>query len=432
MTAHPMWFGSDDRPLFGWAHVPGSGSAAGAVVLCPPLARDLTSTQYTYRLLAEQLAAAGMLAIRFDYDGTGDSAGSDRDPGRVQAWLDSVVAAVDLARSCGADRVSLLGMRMGALLAAAGAERCGELDAVVLWDPVASGRAFVREQSALQRLRSDVIPQSGDDVELPGFVYSAQTVADLSAFTVPQASKAPSRLLLVTRGDRAPASELAEALGIEPVHLEARCQDLLLEVEPLYHEIPTETMGDIVSWLGLGAHRAPTEVSVPVRDAASMRIEGALLTERIAWLEPVGLFAITTEPDSGSDGPSILMLNSGNDWHVGPNRLWVDLCRRWAALGHRCVRFDESGLGDSPTRPGNGPHIVRLPEAFDDVSDAQAALEPADPTNVVMVGLCSGGYQALENALIRPTRGVYAINPILHFTPPELASGPMDPRRRIC
>jgi pimeloyl-ACP methyl ester carboxylesterase len=76
--------------------------------------------------------------------------------------------------------------------------------------------------------------------------------------------------------------------------------------------------------------------------------------------------------------------------------------------------------------------VIRAPEAFDDVADAADALEPDDPTNVILVGLCSGAYQALESALIRPPRGVYAINPLLHFQPPELAGGPMDPRRRIC
>jgi hypothetical protein len=60
-----------------------------------------------------------------------------------------------------------------------------------------------------------------------------------------------------------------------------------------------------------------------------------------------------------------------------------------------------------------------------------SALVPDDPSDVLLVGLCSGGYQALESALIRKPRGVYAINPRLQFTPPESIDGPTDPRRRI-
>jgi alpha-beta hydrolase superfamily lysophospholipase len=432
MTATPLWFGPSERPLFGWVHVPEGGRACGAVVLCPPLARELTSTQYCYRLLAEALTRAGMLTVRFDYDGTGDSAGGDFDPHRVESWLASIGHAVDLARSCGPRAVSLVGMRVGALLAAVEAARLGSVDAVVLWDPCGSARSFVREQMALQRIRSDVYRDPGEDTELPGFVFSTETVNDLGSLAIPAASAAPDRVLLLTRPDAPAATELVAALGTAAQEGEAAEQEQLLEVEPLYHQIPHQTIEHIVSWLESGNRAESSPVSVVVRDTAPVPFDGHLLTERILRLGPLGLFGVATEPEVPASAPTILMLNCGNDWHVGPNRLWVDLSRRWAAAGFRCVRFDESGLGDSPVRPGQEPHVIRAPEAFDDVADAAAALEPDDPTNVILVGLCSGGYQALENALARAPRAVYAVNPILHFDPPELAAGAMDPRRRIC
>ncbi len=432
VTATPLWFGPEHRPLFGWVHGPADRRSAGAVVLCPPLARELACAHYTYRLLAEELAEAGMLAIRFDYDGTGDSAGSERDPGRVAAWLESIGEAIALARRCGVTNVSLVGMRMGALLAAVAAARQGGVDGLVLWDPLASGRSFLREQSALQRLRSDLKPLDDGRVELPGFVYSAETVAELGALAMPEPARVPRRALVLTRPERTPLNGLIERLGVEPELGEAIGQDQLLEVEPLYHEIPKATSARIVEWLGKEEAEPRVELNVPVRDRASFHHDGARLTERFVWLGDVSMFGVVTEPEQRLDAPSIMLLNAGNDWHVGPNRLWVDVARRWAALGFRCLRFDESGLGDSPARPGVRSHVVRLPETFEDVHEAQDSLEPGDPTNVIMVGLCSGGYQALENALVRPARGVYAINPILHFTPPELAWGPMDPRRRIC
>jgi alpha-beta hydrolase superfamily lysophospholipase len=432
MTATPLWFGPTGRPLFGWVHLPEHNLARGAVVLCPPLARELTSAQYSYRLLAERLAASGMVAVRFDYDGTGDSSGDDRDPRRVESWLASIGHAVDLARSTGAPSVSLVGMRVGALLAATAAARLGSIDAVVLWDPCSPARSFVREQAALQRLLGVVDRDPGGGTELPGFVFSAETVADLASLSVPPSLAAPRRVLLLTRPGRPAATELTAALGAPTEDDEAIGQDLLLEVESLYHEIPNETIGRIVSWMGAENGATPSPVSVRARDVASMSVGGAGITERMMRLGPIGLFAIASEPATATGSPTVLMLNSGNDWHVGPHRLWVDLSRRWAAAGFRCVRFDESGLGDSPVRPGLEDHVVRAPEAFDDVAEAVSALEPDDPGSVILVGLCSGGYQALENALIRAPRAVYAINPILHFRPPELDKGPIDPRRQIC
>ncbi len=126
------------------------------------------------------------------------------------------------------------------------------------------------------------------------------------------------------------------------------------------------------------------------------------------------------------------MSNSGIDCHVGPNRLWVDLARQLAARGLRSIRFDLSGLGDSPARPGQPTRLSYAPEALADVSDVAAAMSPEDPSNVVLVGLCSSAYLSLEGALALLPRGVAAINPIFRFTPPEMADGPMDERRRIC
>jgi len=440
MTMSPRaaatWFGPPDRPLFGWVHAPDDGRCRGGVVLCPPLAREHTSAHYTYRTLAEALAAAGLLVVRFDYDGTGDSAGSDADPDRLESWLSSIGHAVDLAQAAGAGQVSIVGMRMGALLATAWAARRGDTHALVLWDPCPSGRAFVREQTALQRLRSDAPAVSGAAAELPGFVFRPDTVRDLASLPAPAGGRVADNVLVLARKER-PTTGLLEALGASTVeHRTAHGQAELLDVEPLYQEIPHETVAEIATWLA-GVHSAPaTPVTLtPHQRAGWVGPDGTDVTEELLTLGPIGLFGVATAPAGPTPDercPTVLFLNSGNDWHVGPNRLWVELSRRWAAAGLRCVRFDESGLGDSPARPGQQAHLIWAPEAFDDVTAAAAAVSPADPANVVLAGLCSGAYQALENALWFAPRGVLAVNPVLRFDPPELAEGPIDPRRQIC
>jgi alpha-beta hydrolase superfamily lysophospholipase len=432
-SSNARWFGPRHRPLFGWVHVPEGDACRGAVVLCPPLAREHTSAHYTYRLLAESLADAGLLCVRFDYDGTGDSAGSDADPGRVEAWLSSIGQAVELARVCGAPAVSIVGMRMGALLAAAWAARHDDTFALVLWDPCASGRAFVKEQTVLQRLRSDAPAASDPQVaELPGFVFGADTARDLAALD--GAGAAARHALVLTRPERPAPGPLLAALAC--AHLDqapALGQERLLDVEPLRQEIPVETLGAISTWLA-GRHAAPaTPVTLaPPAVAAWTGPDGVTLTEELLSLGPLGLFGVATTSSARRGGPTVLFLNSGNDWHVGPNRMWVDLARRWAAAGVRCVRFDESGLGDSPVHPGQTAHVIWAAQAFDDVAAAAGAVSPTDPADVVLVGLCSGAYQALESALGLAPRGVLAVNPVLRFEPPEAASGPIDPRRQIC
>jgi hypothetical protein len=99
----------------------------------------------------------------------------------------------------------------------------------------------------------------------------------------------------------------------------------------------------------------------------------------------------------------------------------------------RCFRVDLSSLGDSPLRHPDQLRFRALGvEAFDDVTDATRFLCPDDPSNVVLVGLCSSAYQALESAFLCSPRGVVAVQPVLSFQPREMATGgPMDPRRRI-
>jgi alpha-beta hydrolase superfamily lysophospholipase len=429
--ADPTWFGPEDQPLFAWVHQPGDGAARGAVILCQPLARERTAAHSTFRLLAERLAQAGLVAIRFDYEGTGDSAGCDEDPGRVAAWLESVAHAAALARSLGAPSVALVGMRMGALLAATAAPRLGDLAAVVLWDPCRSGRSFVREQRALHALRTTE-PRT-DGAELPGFVLSAETVADLSRMELAELDGFGAPVLLLERPGRSSSLRRRSAAAASQVDAgEALGQDLLLDVLGLTQEIPEATLARVAAWLVARIEGPANAVHFVPRDAAALTAAGTRVIERFVRLGSYGLFGIEAACGNITGQPAVLMLNAGNEWHAGPNRLWVDLSRRWAPLGFRCVRFDESGLGDSPTRTGGVRHVIRAPEAFDDVADAVAAVSTGDVDDVVLVGICSGAYQALEHGLRGYVRGICAVNPVLHFRPPELSGGDVDPRRRIC
>jgi alpha-beta hydrolase superfamily lysophospholipase len=159
---------------------------------------------------------------------------------------------------------------------------------------------------------------------------------------------------------------------------------------------------------------------------------GLAVVERPVSLGPLGLFGIATEPAKATDGPTVLLLNVANEHHTGPGRLWVEFARNWAAAGHRCVRFDMSGLGDSPVRPGQLEFVPRAPEAFDDVMSVALAVSPDEPGNVVLVGLCSSAYQAIDSALELRPKAVLAVNPVLSFQPPEMLSGlPVDPRRQV-
>ena len=98
----------------------------------------------------------------------------------------------------------------------------------------------------------------------------------------------------------------------------------------------------------------------------------------------------------------------------------------------RSLRIDLSGLGDSPFRRPGERWVHNKPEALDDVLDAARWASPDDPSNVVLVGVSSSGYLALEIGLLLRVRGIVAVNPSIAFLPVEREEGvPLDPRRRI-
>ncbi len=438
MTAEPIWFGSSERPLFGWLHLPDSGSAGSAVVLCPPVGRDYLQSHYAMRRLAIRLAERGFCVLRIDYDGTGDSSGSDADQARVKSWLASVGAAIEYMRRSGAARVSLVGMRFGATLAAVAAESDGAIEALVLWDPCTSGRTFLNEQRTLFAISTGGTPTRLDgSVETLGFVYSRATVSDLGSVGIPMIrGRLAARVLVLQRPDRIADRALVERLASERVDWDdATGQDMLIDTWAPNVRLPDRAIDRIGAWLSHVTSGGWVAFSRPTasKDATVARVpSGDGVIERPVFLGPTALFGVLTEIPDVASGPTILLLSVATEHHVGPARLWVQLARKWAAAGLRVVRLDISGVGESPVRYGQPEFVTYPPEAFDDVAEVAIALSPDDPSNVVLMGLCSSAYQAIEGALSLRPRGVVALNPMLSFRPPELAEGKgTDPRRQV-
>jgi len=132
----PMTIGTEERPLHAVLTAASGKRQRRAVVFCPPFAEEYARTHRAGRLLAQRLAAAGLDALRFDYFGTGDSAGEDEEFSPDGAVQDAL-AAIDEARDLGKVRhVTLVGMRHGALVALRAASQHRSVDRLVLWDPV--------------------------------------------------------------------------------------------------------------------------------------------------------------------------------------------------------------------------------------------------------------------------------------------------------
>ena len=93
--------------------------------------------------------------------------------------------------------------------------------------------------------------------------------------------------------------------------------------------------------------------------------------------------------------PAIILLNTGCEYHVGPNRLYVPLAREWAARGHLILRYDLGGIGDSAPPPGVEENDVYPAHALDDANQAIALVRKEAPDRrVIVAGICSGAWIA--------------------------------------
>ncbi len=432
MTGSPIWFGPAERPLFGMLHVPEGNTARAGVVLCSPLGREDLFFHSTYRSLAERLERHGIAALRFDYDGTGDSAGVQRDPSRVAAWSASTQAAVDLMRSAGPPVVAAVGMRLGATLAAFEATRA-PLDALVLWDPCRSGRTFLREQSALQAVGAGGGDTEDGSVQTPGFRYDRDTVTDLSGLDIATCTgPMADQILLLVRPDRGRDKKLDARLeDAGPVERGvALGQDERLNVNGKSNAGLEETIDGVVRWLSTISAAEPAPFDLAVFD----RRETSAVVARDARSRPIierpvrfgrpGLFGIMTELDGTESATTLVCFNTANSRRIGPSRLWVELAREWAGFGLRTLRVDLSGIGDSGTHPGQTRDIFYPVEAPLDIEDVAKFVSPHDTSRIVLVGLCSGAYHAVHGGLSLGAQGVCVINPIFDARPlpPPVAS----------
>lgn len=149
----PFFFGPDNG-LFGMLHMP-SLPARRAVLMCPPLGQDLIRCHRLYRQLSQTLAEQGHAVLRFDYHGTGDSAGDSADVTWQRCIDDTLTAVAELRARGRVDRVVAFGARLGGSVALAAAERALFTE-VIAWDPVLDGDQYVAALDAMQAaLRED-------------------------------------------------------------------------------------------------------------------------------------------------------------------------------------------------------------------------------------------------------------------------------------
>ena len=396
------------------------------MVLCGPYGNEALTMHRAWRGFAQRLAAAGLPTLRFDYPGTGDSAGEEESPGQLRAWIDGVHAAVaHLRAATGVEEVALVGLRLGALLAAAaaaekaGAEKdgaAGGVDRLVMLAPAPSGRSFVQELRAMALLAvqpPDAPPAvSAEGIDSSGFRLTPETMAALGALDLLDLPLVPAhRVLLMDRPGTRGSARLIARLRTQGAEVtEEPFSDYAQLMSSVQRATsPCATFDRVTAWLSADLPAPGPLPAAPVAEEPRLDLPGAV--ERPWRFGPAAcLFGVLCEParaplGEGIDGPAgrgrpvVLLLNSGATHHVGSGRMSVLLARRLAARGIASLRIDLGGLGDSASKPGRTDGLIYCRDSVQDARAALDALELLGYRRAVVVGLCAGAAVALHAAL---------------------------------
>jgi pimeloyl-ACP methyl ester carboxylesterase len=212
-----------------------------------------------YQKLAVRLAHAGFPVLRFDFYGCGDSAG-DGEQSHLGQWLADIAAAIgELRRRARVTKICLAGLRLGGSLAMLMGAQRDDVDGIVLWDPVISGKMYLEQlaqmhREALQHASAPALSASAKErpKEILGFPLADSLSADLQKIDLLAIrQKAANNMLIIISDLNAQGEKFADHIK----SVAARVEYLHLPGPQLWMEdvnkvlVPNPVLRSVVAWI---------------------------------------------------------------------------------------------------------------------------------------------------------------------------------------
>jgi uncharacterized protein len=179
----------------------------GAILYVHPFAEELNKSRRMAALQARAFAGAGWTVLQMDLLGCGDSSGDFGDATWAR-WIEDILSAARWLQTTTGHTPVLWGLRSGCLLIGETAQHMDRSVALVLWQPVISGKQLLQqflrlkvasqlashnqsERGGTQQLRTELA--EGRSIEVAGYTLSPELAVPLEAAEM-DLPKRPARI----------------------------------------------------------------------------------------------------------------------------------------------------------------------------------------------------------------------------------------------
>jgi exosortase A-associated hydrolase 2 len=165
-----------------WA--PAQSAPVATALYLPPFGDEMNKSRRMVALQARALAAAGWAVAALDPRGTGDSAG-DHAQATWQGWREDALHVWHWLRQHYPPPSLLWGLRLGAHLAADLAGECRVSPAaLLLWQPVPSGRTFFQQQLRAGMIRGIGSGEDPREAQSPRARLEAGGIVEIAGYGI--------------------------------------------------------------------------------------------------------------------------------------------------------------------------------------------------------------------------------------------------------
>jgi len=428
---YPCWLNNDHGPVFSWIHLPKNKKISKmGVVICNPLGYEYSHTHRTIRHLCDNLAYSGFANIRFDYHGTGDSFSDLFEKNRIKTFLENIDTAIEeLKIKTGVTEICLIGLRMGATLAAS---YCNSrpVDKLILWSACIKGRTYVREMQALEKLASHSSGDNPDLIDSGGFIVTDSTAKELKELNLlKQEYHVNDNILVIERDDLQKNDKLLSAIEKNNIsNIEHHPMKGYIEMmeEPQFTVVPELTISKIINWLSSDSKNKTLNKTSYNQNTCKLITNkpDSNIIEQICYdyeNKLIGILSYHSHLNKDKSKPLIILTNSGSVHRVGPNRVYVQLARSLASEGYPVLRFDLSNLGDSVLGKPENENNPYSDYAMHDIAIIlEMMVKEYGFNSFIISGICSGAHNAFHAGLIMPAsyniKETIIINPLRFYS----------------